>query len=257
MRRGHRDHVQTGDFTGERVFASRADVRYVLHTAIGMPGRAGGGFASPRRPANLPATGGTSYCATFRATGCSCSTTMGRAAAAGAFLVPRATPGLRCGRLGRELIERIADELGVERARMVTIGSSMGGWAALYFGAGSVQGTRSPASPRRGSAATVRTRVPPHRGARRGRSSPEDSGSSTPSSSTPCAPPPRLRTCTSTAAGRVPTDEGHVAPLLAVLNELGAAWSSSWVTPPSTATSAPTSAPTSSSVSTRCWRMRE
>ena len=54
-----------------------------------------------------------------------------------------------------------------------------------------------------------------------------------------------------------PYYEGHVAPLLAVLNELGAAWSSSWVTPPSTATSASTSAPTSSSVSTRCWRTRE
>src|SRR5262249_23917712 len=41
-----------------------------------------------------------------------------------------ATPDSIC-----QVIDRISVELGVARRSVVTIGSSMGGWAALYFGA--------------------------------------------------------------------------------------------------------------------------
>jgi len=124
-----------------------------------------------------------------------------------------------------ELIERIAEELGVERVRTVTIGSSLGGWAALYFGARVGAGHAIAGEPqtRLGSylCGPAFHAIAEHIA---GGSSPEhsrfldtilfDALRAAPS-------PPHVHLY----CGRdSPYHEGHVVPLLAVLNELGVAW---------------------------------
>jgi pimeloyl-ACP methyl ester carboxylesterase len=207
MRRGHRDDVQTGDFAGERVFASRADVRYVLHTATACPDALVVGFSSAQAPGKPPRY---RWHKLLRDLPCHRLFVLDDHGPRRPMPGPSWYLGRRRGSdvAGSvcELIERVAEELGVERARTVTIGSSMGGWAALYFGARVGAGHAIAGEPRRGSAVTcadprsTSSRSTSRAGARR-----RTARSSTRSSSTPCARPPRLRTRTSTAAGAVPT----------------------------------------------------
>ena len=124
-----------------------------------------------------------------------------------------------------ELIERTAAELGVRRTRIVTIGSSMGGWAALYFGARVGAGHAIAGEPQ--------TRLGDylcgpafHQIAEHivGGSSPEhrrqlDAILFDAVRSAPSLPHVHLY------CGRASSFyEGHVAPLVAVLDEVGASW---------------------------------
>ena len=135
MRLTHRDDPETGDFPGERVFASKVDVKYVLHDATDRPDTLVVAFGAASETGKPPH---------YR-----WNKVLGDLTCHRLFVLddhgprdplPRpnwylgqgrgfATPDSIC-----ELIDSIAAELRVNRRNVVTVGSSMGGWAALYFG---------------------------------------------------------------------------------------------------------------------------
>jgi accessory secretory protein Asp2 len=119
----------------ERVFAgSWADLRYVLHEATARPDVLAVGFSAVHTPDEAPAY---HYRSVVRDVPCH-----------RLFVLddhgPREPLPRPTWYLGRdldvadtvcELLEATAAELGVARERVITFGSSKGGWAALYFGA--------------------------------------------------------------------------------------------------------------------------
>jgi hypothetical protein len=135
MRTGHRDDPETGDVPGERVFAgARADLRYVPHEATERPDMLAVGFSAAHTPDEPPAYHYRSVVSELPCHGLLVLDDHG----------PREPLPRPTWYLGRdldvadtvcELLEAIATELGVEPERVITFGSSKGGWAALYFGA--------------------------------------------------------------------------------------------------------------------------
>ena len=137
MRIGYREDPETGDFPGERVFASKVD-RQV---------RAAGCDGPPRHARRRVFRGA----ATRTTTALSLAEAPQRVSLSSSFSFSTTTglgeplpqPNWYLGRGRRfvaaesicDLIDRTASELGVDRGNVITVGSSMGGWAALYFGA--------------------------------------------------------------------------------------------------------------------------
>jgi hypothetical protein len=136
MRGGHRDDPETGGFLGERVFASRVDVKYVLQDATRAPDGLIVGFSSANAPERPPRYHWHKLLRDVR-----CPRLFVLDDHGPRDRLPR--PSWYLGRHRRfdvpdsvcDLLDRIIEELGVPRERVVTVGSSMGGWAALYFGA--------------------------------------------------------------------------------------------------------------------------
>jgi pimeloyl-ACP methyl ester carboxylesterase len=136
MRLGYRDDPETGDFPGERVFASKVDVKYVLRHATGSPDTLVICFSS------APPDGRPPLYTWHRLLGefpCHRLFVLDDHGPREPLPQPNwylghgrdlATPDSIC-----DLIDRIVSELEVARSNVVTVGSSLGGWAALYFGA--------------------------------------------------------------------------------------------------------------------------
>ena len=136
MRRGYRDDVETGGFAGERVFAGRADVRYVLQPAPGASDRLVVALSSAQAP-GTPAR----YRWHRLLADVPCHRLFvlddhgpGQPLPGPSWYLGPGPPFVVADAVCT-LIERVGDELEVERDRTVTLGSSMGGWAALYLGA--------------------------------------------------------------------------------------------------------------------------
>ncbi len=127
---------ETGDFPGERVFASSVDVKYLLHEATERPDILLVVFSSAQQPGRPPRYRWHQLLADVPCHRLFILDDQGPRD-------PLPGPSWYLGRHGHggfadaicELVERTIAELGVERDRVATVGSSMGGWAALYFGA--------------------------------------------------------------------------------------------------------------------------
>src|SRR3954467_771045 len=136
MRHGHREDPETGDFPGERVFASRVDVRYVLHGATDRPDMLVVAFSAAQSPGQPPRYRWHKLLAEFP-----CHRVFVLDDHGPRDPLPRPNWYLGQGRRLAaadslcDLIDRTASELEVSRGNVVMVGSSMGGWAALYFGA--------------------------------------------------------------------------------------------------------------------------
>lgn len=135
MSAGHRDDPETGAFPGERTFPSTPPVRYLLD-----PGPVGArallvGFSGAPRPNQPPRyhshkiTGGLSWHRLFLLDD------QGPVERPGSSWYLGRHPGHAFRDAVDALIERTIREFDVKRSHVVTLGSSMGGWAALYFGA--------------------------------------------------------------------------------------------------------------------------
>jgi hypothetical protein len=120
----------------ERVFASRVPVKYVLHPASERPDVLLVAFSAAHEPDDHPR-----YYRHRALRELPCHRLFVLDDHGPREPLPR--PAWYLGRHRRsdvpdsvcELIERMREELAVERGRLVTGGLSMGGWAALYFGA--------------------------------------------------------------------------------------------------------------------------
>jgi pimeloyl-ACP methyl ester carboxylesterase len=135
MRHGYRDDAETGDFAGERVFASTADIRYVLAPAAGPSKVLVVAFSSAQALGAPPR-----YRWRKQLSELPCHRLFVLDDHGPRTPVPGPSWYLGAGRSFAvvdsvcDLIERTAEEQGVKPEHTVTIGSSMGGWAALYFG---------------------------------------------------------------------------------------------------------------------------
>jgi pimeloyl-ACP methyl ester carboxylesterase len=132
---GHRDNAETGGFMGERVFAARADIRYVLQLATAPAEGLVVAFSSAQAAGAPPRYRWhqiLSELPCHRLFVLDDHGLPGPLPGPSWYLGPHRSDvaGSVC-----DLIEQIAAELEVDRARTVMIGSSMGGWAALYFAA--------------------------------------------------------------------------------------------------------------------------
>jgi pimeloyl-ACP methyl ester carboxylesterase len=136
MRRGYRDDPETGDFPGERVFGSKVDVKYVLQDATDRPDTLVVVFSAAPPAEQPPRYRWHKILSEFP-----CHRLFVLDDHGPREPLPR--PNWYLGRHRSfdaadsicDLIDRTASELGVDRANVITVGSSMGGWAALYFGA--------------------------------------------------------------------------------------------------------------------------
>lgn len=128
--------LQPGTFAGERVFSSRVELRYILEPATERPDVLLVAVAA------APRSGGPPRYGMYRA--------LGSASCHRLFVLddhrPAGAHARPCWYLGSnrltdvpdsvcELISQTADELGVPSSRIVTCGTSKGGWASLYFAA--------------------------------------------------------------------------------------------------------------------------
>lgn len=136
MREGYQDDALTGGLSGERVFSSGVEVPYLLEEASERPD-----YLIVALLAAAPDGEAPRYY-TLRAL---------RSAPCHRLFVlddqgPPGPPARPCWYVGRNrktevadsvchLVDEIAAELGVPRERIVTCGTSKGGWAALYLAA--------------------------------------------------------------------------------------------------------------------------
>jgi pimeloyl-ACP methyl ester carboxylesterase len=122
-------------FPGERVFSGAAPIRYLLHPATQRPDTLVVAFAGAHQPGEAAhyhwhrVLAGLPCHRMFLLDDHGCPS-------------PEPGPSWYLGAKGsgvagavHALIQRTAAELGVEPERTLTAGTSMGGWAALYFGA--------------------------------------------------------------------------------------------------------------------------
>ena len=135
-RLSYRDDHETGEFPGERVFASEVDVTYMLRRATSRPKTLVISFSRAAPPGDRPLYRWQKLLSEFP-----CHQLFILDDHGPREPVPQpnwflghgrdlATPDSIC-----DLIDLIASELEVARSNVVTVGSSMGGWGALYFGA--------------------------------------------------------------------------------------------------------------------------
>src|SRR3954465_301968 len=137
VRGGHLDDRETGAFPGERVYSGSVDVRYLLLDATERPDSLAVVFSSAQQPGTPPRY---RWHKLLRDLPCHrlfvlddqgpCDPLPGPS-----WYLGRHRPAGFADSI-HELLERTIGELGVDRERGATVGSSMGGWAALYFGAG-------------------------------------------------------------------------------------------------------------------------
>jgi hypothetical protein len=136
MRQGYQDDPPTDGLSGERVFSSSVDLRYLLEEAPTRPDALIVAFSAAAHDGEAPRY----Y--TLRAL---------RAVPCHRLFVlddrgPPGPPARPCWYVGSNrrtevadsvchLVREIAHELGVDRDRIITCGASKGGWAALYFAA--------------------------------------------------------------------------------------------------------------------------
>ncbi|HEY1360552.1 MAG TPA: hypothetical protein VGF21_19785 [Thermoleophilaceae bacterium] len=127
---------ETGDFPGERVFASSVDVKYVLREASERPDVLLVVFSSAQQPGKPPRYRWHKQLADVPCHRLFVLDDQGpRDPLPGPSWYLGRHPGGGFADSVCELVERTIVALGVERSRVATVGSSMGGFAALYFGA--------------------------------------------------------------------------------------------------------------------------
>ena len=135
MRSGYRDDQLTGDFEGERLFSSGADIRYVVHEAEASDLLLVA-FSAVHEPDKPPRY---YFHRALRAIPCHRLFVLDDHGPDEPLRRPSWYLGHNRSTDVPDAIERLvadtAEELGVDRRRVVTCGSSKGGWAALYFGA--------------------------------------------------------------------------------------------------------------------------